>query len=52
MDYTDYIIAKAVALIVIVAAVNFFYALFTGRTIEQVRSDRAAARQDGNPEEN
>lgn len=40
MDYSDYLIYKFVALVVIVFLVNFFYAAATGRTIEQVRRDK------------
>lgn len=46
MSYTDYLWIKAIALVVIVFVVNFVYAAATGRTIEQVRNDKAKERND------
>jgi hypothetical protein len=40
MDYTNYIVIKFLVLVGIVVVVNFFYALFTGKTIKQARNDR------------
>ena len=35
MDYTDYLLYKAIALVIIVFVVSFFYTLITGRLIEE-----------------
>lgn len=40
MSYTDYIIIKFVALVVLSAVVNLIYAAFTGRSIEEARNDK------------
>lgn len=45
MDYTTYLWTKAILLLLVVAAVNFFYALVTGKTIEQARRDRQSAQE-------
>jgi hypothetical protein len=37
MDYSDWIVWKAVALVVIVFVVNLVYAALTGETIEETR---------------
>ena len=35
--FTDYMIWKAIGLVVLVGVVSFFYRLFTGRSIAQAR---------------
>lgn len=40
MEFSDFIIYKALALIAIVAVVHFVYALVTGQTIEEARRDK------------
>lgn len=44
MTYLEWKIGKAVALVVLVFIVNFAYTLVTGRTIEEVRRERARSR--------
>jgi uncharacterized membrane protein len=44
VDFGDYIIWKAVGLLVLVFVVNFLYAAVTGKTIEEALRDRAAAK--------
>jgi len=46
MEFTDYMIWKAVAICVVVGLVSFFYAAITGKTIEQARSEKEKARLD------
>lgn len=43
---TDYMLYKALILLVLAVLVNFFYSLFTGRTLGQGRSDTPPARED------
>lgn len=43
MEFTDFLIYKAVVLCVIVAVVNFVYAFITGQTLEEARRDTSAA---------
>ena len=45
MDYIEYKLWKALALIVLVFFVAFFYRLFTGRTLEEARNDREAGKR-------
>lgn len=40
MDFTDYIVWKAVALCVLAFLGNFFYSFFTGKSLTQARRDR------------
>lgn len=49
MSHLDYILYKAIALILLVAVVSFVYALVTGRTLEEARRDKQQAHTD--PEE-
>ena len=44
--YLTYKIYKAIGLIVIVAVVSFFYALFTGKSLWERRSDKPAPKDD------
>ena len=47
MEFIEYKLWKALILVVIVFFAAFFYRLFTGRTIEEARCDRASdQRQD------
>lgn len=41
MDYSDFIVWKAVGLVVLVFVVNLVYAFKTGETIEETRAKRA-----------
>lgn len=43
MNFTDYMLYKAIALIAIVFIVNLVFSAITGRSIEQVRRDRESA---------
>ena len=43
MNFTDYLLFKAIALVVLVFFANLIYTYFTGKSIEQVRRDRAQA---------
>ena len=45
MDFTDYMIWKAVALCALAFLGNFFYSFFTGKSIAQVRRDRESAQK-------
>lgn len=45
MDFTDYLLFKAIALVVIFGVVNFFYTLITGKSIEQARRDKQQGQQ-------
>ena len=46
MDYSDYLLYKALALCAIVVVVSFVYALITGQTLEEARSDKRQERTD------
>jgi hypothetical protein len=46
MDFTDYMIWKAVALCALAFLGNFFYSFFTGKSITQVRRDKQQAQED------
>lgn len=43
MSHIDYVITKAIVLLLLAFFGNFFYTLFTGRSLTQDRIDRAAA---------
>lgn len=45
MDFTDYLLFKAIALVVLFGVVNFIYTLVTGRSIEEARRDKQPGRQ-------
>jgi len=45
MDFIEYKLYKALALVVLVFFVAFFYRLFTGRTLEQARNDTEAEKR-------
>lgn len=44
VEFTDYMIWKFIALCALAFFGNFFYTLFTGRSLEQDRRDIEAAR--------
>lgn len=44
-DYEQFIIYKAIALVVVVCVIRFFYTAFTGKTIEEGQRDREVANQ-------
>ena len=46
MDYTDYMILKAISLCIIVFFVNLIYSFITGRTLEEARRDTHTARKE------
>ena len=45
MSFIEFKIWKAVALVVVVGLVCFFYALITGRSITEVRRDKEEGRE-------
>lgn len=49
MNFSDYLLYKAVALVAIVMVGNFVYAFVTGKTIEEARRDKAQGQK--RPEE-
>jgi heme exporter protein D len=54
MDFGDYLIWKAVGVVVLVFLVNLVFSALTGKSIEEVRRDRQAAatrdQKEGGPE--
>lgn len=45
MNFTDYLLFKAIALCVLFGVVNFVYTLVTGKSIAEARHDKRQARQ-------
>ena len=46
MDFTDYLWAKAIVLCVLAFFGNFFYTLFTGKSLGEALRDREKAKRD------
>ena len=44
MDYTDWLWIKLIGLVLLAFFGNFFYTLFTGRSLEEERTDSPASR--------
>lgn len=42
MDYLDYLWVKAIILIILAFVGNFLYTFFTGRSLEEARTDKEA----------
>ena len=40
MNFTDFLLFKAIALVVLFGVVNFIYTLVTGRSIAEARRDK------------
>ena len=45
MEYTDFMVWKAVGLVCLYFVVNLFYTAITGQTIEQARRDISKAKE-------
>lgn len=45
MDFTDYLLFKAIGLCVLFGVVNFVYTLVTGKSIAEARHDKQQGRQ-------
>jgi heme exporter protein D len=50
-SFTDYMWIKAIAIVAVVAVVNFIYTLITGKSIEEVLRERRGRAEDQSAQE-